>query len=250
MKRSFTHFLLHTLKFKKMNRLYMFFLIILFFGCSNRNQLKEYTDEISTLDKMIIIDTSIFIRCDSLNYKNNTYYQKVQKIEKLLNSILNSVTLNKINKDSVSIFNNYIKEVISPNSYYNPIRESDLNQDSRLKLKILESYIIKDLCDRYRNEYYMFQWVKPIVVPRKTNLNVGDEYIADIYMAGIDKNNKFKVNIDNYECKTDTLNPFVPIFKEKILNKSSKMIKGYILFNQPFMGKLKYDISAEINMKP
>jgi hypothetical protein len=117
----------------------------------------------------------------------------------------------------------------------------NLSDENRLKQELVKKDSIielqKKIIDKHK-KYYEFDTITPIVVPENSNLKLGDEYKADIYVAAY----KSDVPYEFYTCESlDTVNNKMINIKIKISSEN-----GFVSYKYRPKKKGKYFLNGGI----
>lgn len=224
----------------------IFFLIILN-GCTNKNRI-NYSKEISFINQSINQNIQYFKELDSIDCENNLYYQHALTVIEKTNFIIAKLNNSDYLGDSINSLSNYC--ISFCNIEQQDVKDLEIEKKIdydllQLKLRLLENMAISSLLNRYRNNFYYFSFVKPIVVPQKNTVKVGEEFVATIYLVGANEGGIKRVNINEKDCNFEDEDPYNPVFRLISTKKGLNKLNGYIIFKNPFKGDLKYDIKYD-----
>lgn len=119
----------------------------------------------------------------------------------------------------------------------------NLSEENRLKQELAKKDSIIELQKNIINKhkkYYKFDSIIPIVIPENSNIKLGDEYKADIYVAAY----KSDVPYEFYTCESlDTVNNKMINIKIKISTESDN---GFVTYKYQPKKKGKYFLNGGI----
>jgi len=235
------------------NSIITLFLILIFISCNSKNDsVNNFENDITLLEKIINDDMRIFVKYDSLNYYNDYIYIKAKSICSSADYLINSFKENNLVKDSLlsflSTLNNVCKTTENSKMQLENYQTPD-NSSFAFKIRFFQHIAISYYVKKYQNNYFPMQSIMPIIVPKKKEILLGEEFIADIYLSGIDKNNIFVAITDNNDTLKYGDDPFVPIIRENPKTKGKKEINGYLQVYHPIFGKRNYDFHYEYTVK-
>lgn len=131
------------------------------------------------------------------------------------------------NKNNENISESFESYIALCDSLYQRYSDYSLQRKSILKIskwndfveldvlinqQIVQSAIASDI----QKSYYKFHTVKPIVLPRKSEINLGEEYYAEIYITGIDTSFNYTVSINGEQLPYKSMNwpeMYLPIYR-------------------------------------
>lgn len=222
---------------------------MLLIGCQE-SQVAFKTDDI-LFDNLIKKDITLFKRYDSLNYENSEYYQNAIGLNQKSANLIEAIKDNTLEEDSISIFNNYLNEVCRQELFsldYNDLKSMDKSV-AIYKVKMFQTIATKLILDIEKNNYYPVALVQPIMVPRKGVINLGEKFLADIYIAGYNYTNKY-IAIINGDTVKYSNSEGKPLYEKITTSKGEKTVNGTVQIYHPGLNAtFKYDVSSKYTVK-
>lgn len=208
--------------------------------------VKLLNEDIDILRRFAESNLAEFSRIDP-NRTSSEYNNSIE-MRALADYIISSDEINAEVKDSIIEFFNCAENsgIEIDQNYIDALWGVDKMQvDS--KIAMFQYLASERLLNRYKNTFFVFKYGKPLAIPRTKEIKLGNDLIVDFYFACMDKNNKFKIVIDN-----DTLINYsdaVPqyIFSPQKIGKH--LVNGDFILNQPLKGIKSYPFEFEYSVK-
>lgn len=235
---------------KNYNPIYFILLLAsIFAGCQNHKDNSEKEDIV--FKKIIDKDLEVFKKYDSIHYLTSEYYIRAILICNSADNLVQSISQDNLNEDSVKAFNQNLNE-------YSRMTEFSLNYDEFedaskseiiFKIRTYQTLAVNALLNIYKRPFFPMELVVPVFVPRKTDLKVGEIFIADIYLAGNNFTNKYIVTVNNDTVKYNK-ERILPVFEEVAINKGLKTINATMeVYHAGLEKKIKMDFQTHYTVK-
>jgi hypothetical protein len=201
-------------------------------GCQRDNQVGNNPMEKEELlfKNEIEKDLSIFKKYDSINYVKNSNYMKAIKLCKEADNLIKG----NFAEDSVMVFCSHLNEYCHTSNYslyYKNFEKADISTKI-FKIRSFQTIAVNSLLNNYKNVFYPMELVKPILVPRKSILKMGEKYIADVYLVGNNTTNRYVVLINNDTLKYKEGENF-PEYQEIPKTKGEKTVNATMKIYHP-----------------
>jgi hypothetical protein len=216
-------------------RIMLAFLLILYFvSCSSTKEKKE---SLRTLE--IFIENSYEYFELSTNYIDYPDFQPridVERIKELSNAVLNNSSNRRERKAKFQDLEDFVKVIIKEyDSNYDRTGENfsfNLDCSFETKVRILEYIAINSITKDFLSENLIFDYYRPLVLPQKTKINVGETFNAEIYFAVNDFSNPYIVVIDNDTLSyPDLFSGDAPVFSIKATEPGKFSHDGKLIIN-------------------
>lgn len=229
--------------------LFLGIFFILLTGCEE-SKLTFNTDDI-IFENVIENNIEIFKRYDSINYKKNKYYQNAIFLSNSADNIIESINNNTLTEDSIRLFNDYLNEYCRMEMFslnYDELKSLE-KSIATYKIKMFQTIAINGILNMFKDNCYPMELVKPILVPRKDVINLGEKFIADVYLVGNNYTNKYLAIVNKDTLKYTSDSNF-PTYEEIALKKGEKIINGTVQIYHPGLNStFKYNISSKYIVK-
>jgi len=221
-------------------------LLVLIFNASCSETYHNSQDKDDTIKTQIKL-LSKFIENEQKNitnqlgdfYQHNEEYKVIKALDETVNHIFDIKDENNINEEYMkyitmcdSLYQNYGNNTLQRESI---LRINEWNDFVELEVLINQQIVQSTIISYIQKSFYKFHTVKPVVLPRKNEIKLGEEYYAEIYLAGIDTNFNYTISINGeqlpFKSNDNTPESYLPIFKitptKKGLHKIEANMKLY-----------------------
>lgn len=196
-------------------------------ACSNKHHNSNDSDEVVKA-QIELLSESMENERKNIIVQLGEYYHLNEEFKAIesLNEKASYLFANKNNENISESFESYIALC---DSLYQRYSDYSLQRKSILKIskwndfveldvlinqQIVQSAIVSDI----QKSFFRFHTIKPIILPRNSEINLGEEYSAEFYIAGIDTSFNYTVSINGeqlpYKSKDNTCTEsYLPIYK-------------------------------------
>ncbi len=98
------------------------------------------------------------------------------------------------------------------------------------KIRLCELEIANFFYNMYIQEYFKFDMIKPIVVPKRNPIKLGETFESEILLVGLNSKNKVMVTMNNVAQQYKDSDSLIPILKIKPTQKGNHKLSGTIEF--------------------
>lgn len=219
---------------------------------TNCQNPKNNTDKEDVFFKKIVdTDLQAFKKYDSIHYSSSEYYTKAISLCNSADKLIKSIGHDKLSEDSLNIYTQHLNEYSRSNEFYLDYNElKNIGKPELIfKIRTYQTLVTNKLLTLYKDNFFPMEKVMPLIVPRKTELKMGEKFIADIYLAGNNITNKYIVTINGDTIKYDK-DSDLPVFEEIPTSKGRKTINATIHvyhagLDQLFHWKIKTEYSVK-----